>query len=181
MSAGSGHSRQSCRVATTPVGNSVGPINWFAIAMVIGLAGGCASAPDTVDDESIRVGVSETDPNETVEPQTSWQAMSREGLYAVRITPESGAIEIGPIRNWVLNLRNWQGDAIYPARITVGGGMAGHGHGLPTQPLVTAYGGDGDYLVEGVRFSMAGDWRLSFLIDSQAGRDRVDFELSINY
>ena len=156
-------------------------MRWLALAATVVLVCACASTPDVVEDTPEPAEVSTPEPDETIEPQTSWQSLSREGLYDVRRTPENGTVEIGPMRNWVLTLRNWQGEVLYPARITVGGGMAGHGHGLPTQPQVTAYGGEGDYLIEGVRFNMAGDWRLSFVIDSQAGRDRVDFEVAIDY
>jgi hypothetical protein len=55
--------------------------------------------------------------------------------------------------------------------------MPQHGHGLPTQPQVTQSLGNGDYLVEGMKFQMAGWWVVDFNIDSAGQRDNVRFNL----
>ncbi len=110
-----------------------------------------------------------------------WSANSVNELYAVTIGPETGKPLIGKMHRWVINVTTLKGEPVYPARISVGGGMEGHGHGLPTQPQVVAYGGNGDYLIDGVRFNMEGEWRLSFIIDSETGSDRVDFDLIVEF
>ncbi|MFT7221588.1 MAG: hypothetical protein ACI8Z1_003210 [Candidatus Azotimanducaceae bacterium] len=51
------------------------------------------------------------------------------------------------------------------AEITVDGGMPEHRHGLPTAPLVRPGENDCEYLVEGLRFHMAGRWELKFTIN----------------
>jgi hypothetical protein len=46
------------------------------------------------------------------------------------------------------------------AQINVNGGMPAHDHGLATSPRVTRYLGEGQYLLEGVRFHMPGEWLM---------------------
>jgi cytochrome c peroxidase len=108
-----------------------------------------------------------------LQPQR-WSARSANDAYLVTAGPESGELKIGALQDWTVTIKSQSGDPVYPARITVGGGMAGHGHGLPTQPQVTAYGGAGDYRMEGVRLSMEGEWTLSFYIESSLGAERAD-------
>lgn len=109
-----------------------------------------------------------------------WNAQSTNGVYEVSARTESGSSPpVGRTHRWILNLRDSNGQPVYPALVSVGGGMRGHGHGLPTQPQAIAYGGNGDYLIAGMRFSMFGDWRLSFVVESEAGRDRIDFDISV--
>jgi hypothetical protein len=99
--------------------------------------------------------------------------------YQVTISPELGRAPIGDMHRWIISVRLPNGQPVYPAQISIGGGMQGHGHGLPTQPRVIAYGGEGDYLIDGMRFNMEGEWRLSFVIEAERGIDRVDFDLLI--
>lgn len=113
--------------------------------------------------------------------QTEWKSVTSDELYEVSIAPENGRIEIGPLHNWVINVKAPDKGFVFPARIVVGGGMSAHGHGLPTQPQVTSYGGGGDYLVEGVRFNMAGAWKLVFVIEAESGRDIAEFVIDVDY
>ena len=69
---------------------------------------------------------------------------------------------------------------VTPARISVGGGMRAHGHGLPTQPQISEYLGEGKYLVKGLKFNMNGNWELAFDIDAEDRKDKVVFELKID-
>lgn len=71
------------------------------------------------------------------------------------------------------------GRPVEGASISVDGGMPQHSHGLPTQPRVTRYLGNGVYEIEGLRFSMGGWWELKLAIDGPAGSDRVTFNLSL--
>jgi cytochrome c peroxidase len=109
-----------------------------------------------------------------------WSAQSTNGVYEVSIRTESGlSPPVGETHRWIFSIKDSDGRPVYPALISIGGGMRGHGHGLPTQPQAIAYGGNGDYLVAGMRFAMFGEWRLSFVIESEAGRDRVDFDIVV--
>ena len=65
------------------------------------------------------------------------------------------------------------------ASITVSGGMPQHGHGLPTTPRVTRSLGNGNHLVEGMKFNMGGWWVVKFRVEADSGRDSVVFNLKL--
>ncbi|MEM7612869.1 MAG: cytochrome c peroxidase [Pseudomonadota bacterium] len=111
----------------------------------------------------------------------SWTQESDRGGLMVHIEPVGQRVQIGEFQAWYLRLTDAQKTPIRGARILVGGGMRGHGHGLPTQPQVVEQMQAGTYLIEGLRFNMAGDWTLAFSIDSAQARDRVLFELSLSH
>jgi hypothetical protein len=113
-------------------------------------------------------------------PAQSYQRTSAQGLL-VSLAPHPGPVRIGQFQSWVATLRDREGRPVSAARIFVDGGMPAHGHGLPTQPQVTRYLGDGQYLIEGVRFNMAGLWVWRLRIETPAGRDEVQLDLAIDY
>jgi hypothetical protein len=57
--------------------------------------------------------------------------------------------------------------------------MPEHDHGLPTAPAVTRNLGNGDYLVEGLRFHMNGYWELEFTITARGATDTVVIPLTL--
>ena len=91
--------------------------------------------------------------------------------YEVRFDSQPKPIVINQIQSWVMYLQTGDGSCVKGAEITVVGGMPEHNHGLPTAPLVRPGENDCEYLVEGLRFHMAGRWELSFKI--KAG-DKTD-------
>ncbi len=115
------------------------------------------------------------------EDRASWQATSEGALISATVGPRSGKVRIGAMQEWILELHEVDGSPVEQARIAVGGGMPGHGHGLPTQPQVTRYLGDGRFLIEGLRLSMLGQWILAFVIETPEIRDRVVFKLEIDF
>ena len=141
------------------------------LLLVATLATGCSERPDASRDNETAGGAV---------PQ-SWSADSAAGRYRLTLRPQAGRAEIGEFQNWVLDVRTGAGEAVPTARIALDGGMPEHGHGLPTQPQVTAHMGDGRYLVEGVRFSMAGNWVLEIAIDGPGGPDRATLELDLSF
>jgi hypothetical protein len=86
---------------------------------------------------------------------------------------------INRIHGGVLHLETRTGEAVADARLTIAGGMPEHDHGLPTQPRVTGYLGDGNYRVEGLRYHMHGAWELVITIDAQGKRDTVVIPLQL--
>ncbi|MEP9389130.1 FixH family protein [Mesorhizobium sp. KR9-304] len=99
------------------------------------------------------------------------------GLYVAAIEPESPGMKQGELHSWILTVKTPDGKPVDDAKITVGGGMPDHNHGLPTSPEVTQYLGEGRYRIDGVKFSMSGWWELRFDISSAAGSDTVTFNL----
>ena len=113
--------------------------------------------------------------------ETGWRAASDTGRLSGRLRPESGAVEIGHFQSWILELRASSGAGITGADVAIAGGMPGHGHGLPTQPRVTEELGDGRYRIEGVKLNMVGAWVIEVFVQTPALRDRLRFDLAIDY
>lgn len=101
------------------------------------------------------------------------------GVYRATIKPAGDTIPKGTLQQWTLHLETVSGAPVDSARITVDGGMPQHGHGLPTKPLVTTVLGQGDHLVEGMKFNMGGWWVVKFRIAAAAGADTVVFNLKL--
>ncbi len=95
--------------------------------------------------------------------------------------PQEGIATIGRFQNWVVRVLDSENRPVYPARIGLNGGMPGHGHGLPTQPQVTTYLGSGRCLVEGMKLYMAGDWLFVLALETPSTKDRVTFEVMVDY
>jgi hypothetical protein len=105
--------------------------------------------------------------------------LSEAGHYRATIRPQGDSIPKGKLQRWTLHLETSAGSPIDSAKVTVDGGMPQHGHGLPTQPQVTRVLGNGDHLVEGMKFNMGGWWVVKFHVNAPAGRDSVVFNLSL--
>jgi hypothetical protein len=104
---------------------------------------------------------------------------SASGLYSATIHPQGDSIPQGKLHRWTLHLVTASGAPVDSAAITVDGGMPQHGHGLPTQPRVTRDLGNGDHLVEGMKFNMGGWWVVKFRVASAAGSDSLVFNVKL--
>jgi hypothetical protein len=103
--------------------------------------------------------------------------LSNQGMYKASYTPSRLPIAINQIHSWTLHVATPDGRPVADASITVDGDMPQHGHGLPTQPQVTKNLGNGDYLVEGMKFQMGGWWVVDFTIEAHGQRDTVRFNM----
>jgi hypothetical protein len=101
------------------------------------------------------------------------------GRYVVTVAPASDPIPLGSMHAWTVEIRTPDGQPVEAAKIVVDGGMPQHGHGLPSQPAVTRYLGDGLYALEGMKFTMPGWWVLEFDVEGKSGRDGVTFNLML--
>ena len=111
------------------------------------------------------------------EDDDSW--LTRSGYYRVSFDSALDPIVINTIHAWVFHIQNPDGSPVTGATISVTGGMPLHNHGLPTDPQMTREIGNGDYLVEGVRFHMNGYWELLVTVDVDGKRDTVIVPLDI--
>jgi hypothetical protein len=115
-------------------------------------------------------------------PELGARAISESGRLVGRLYPESGdRIEIGSFQSWVIELRDTRGAALTGAAIAIAGGMPGHGHGLPTDPRVTEELGGGRYRIEGMKLNMVGAWVFEAIVETRALRDRLRFDLAVDY
>ena len=112
-------------------------------------------------------------------PDIDLAKASAHGLYRATVRPDVVPIATRRLQSWTLHIDTVDGQPVDTATITMSGGMPQHGHGLPTSPRVTRATGNGDHLVEGVKFNMGGWWVVRFAITSAAGTDTVTFNLSL--
>jgi hypothetical protein len=110
-----------------------------------------------------------------------WRHTSERGFFVINLKPLSDKISVGKFQDWELRVQDANGSDVHPARIALAGGMVAHGHGLPTQPQVTEYLGDGRYRIEGMKFNMMGDWVLVISIVTPTEQDRVNLNISLDY
>lgn len=100
-------------------------------------------------------------------------------MFLVSYESQLQPISINRIHNWVVHVKTSDGSPVAGATITLIGGMPDHDHGLPTLPLATRYLGDGDYLVEGMKFHMNGWWQITISITVAGSSDSVTFDLQL--
>ena len=101
------------------------------------------------------------------------------GLFNVSYTASTGTVPINQMHQWTLHVETANGQPVEDATITIDGDMPQHGHGLPTQPRVTKYLGNGDYLVDGMKFQMGGWWLMDFTISTNSQSDAVHFNMML--
>ena len=102
---------------------------------------------------------------------------SGSGRYQARLVTERPLVT-RQMQRLNLVLTDSAGQPVDSASIAIDGGMPQHGHGLPTQPRVTAQLGNGTYQVDGIRFNMGGWWELKFRI-AGAAADSIVFNLAL--
>ena len=104
---------------------------------------------------------------------------SEAGHYRATIHPQGDSIPQGRLHKWTLHLETASGAPVDSVLLAVDGGMPQHGHGLPTKPRVTRALGNGDHLVEGMKFNMGGWWVVKFRVAAAPGQDSVVFNLKL--
>ncbi len=103
---------------------------------------------------------------------------SENAQFRVSYTSKQEPIPLNLIHSWILRVENLNGQAVEQAIVTIDGGMPAHNHGLPTQPVATELG-NGEYLVDGIKFSMTGEWEMWIFIQTESVVDKVKFELEL--
>ena len=104
---------------------------------------------------------------------------SEAGRYRATIVPAGDTIPQGKVHRWTLHVETAAGAPVDSGDFAVDGGMPQHGHGLPTKPRVTRALGNGDHLVEGMKFNMGGWWVVKFRVSAEQGRDSVVFNVKL--
>jgi hypothetical protein len=100
-------------------------------------------------------------------------------VYRATIQPQGDSIPQGKLHRWTLHLETVSGAAVDSVAITIDGGMPQHGHGLPTKPRATRDLGNGDHLIEGMKFNMGGWWVVKFRVAAAQGTDTLVFNLKL--
>ncbi len=99
--------------------------------------------------------------------------------FSLHFYNQSRSLDINKIHRWVIELKDSDGKIVENAKFSLEGGMPEHDHGLPTEPRVTRYLGDGKYQLEGLKFHMSGLWQLDIVIEANGHRDKVQFSFII--
>ena len=112
-------------------------------------------------------------------PPAVGAVLTTEGRFKVAATSNLQPIVINQMHTWTIHVETDKGKVVEDAHIVMDGGMPEHQHGLPTAPEFTKNLGGGDYLVEGVKFSMTGHWVLKFTVTADGKRDTAVVELNL--
>jgi hypothetical protein len=99
-----------------------------------------------------------------------------------RVTAEPTAVPVtdfATMHEWVVSVRDPAGAPVTGCLVSFDASMPEHGHGLPTAPRVTGESRPGDYLVQGVRFSMPGHWELTVDVSKCGPAVRSAFDLRL--
>ena len=108
---------------------------------------------------------------------TSMEKTSMKGQFTVSYKSDVHPLSVNRLLSWNLNVRTADGKSVKNAQIKILGDMPEHGHGFPTEPEVSGTMEDGQYLVEGLKFSMPGWWVVTFHITAGEMMDHVSFNL----
>lgn len=109
--------------------------------------------------------------------ENSWA--TRSGYYRVSFASDLKPLTINRIHRWIFHIEDSSGNIVANAALSLVGGMPEHNHGLPTKPRMTKSLGNGDYVVEGMRFHMSGYWELTLTVDADNRKDTVVIPLTI--
>lgn len=110
---------------------------------------------------------------------------SQQGIFTLTVQPLSkGAsdkiIPLRELHRWKMRLTSSRGEPISGARILIDGGMPAHAHGLPSAPKIKAISSNGDYIINGMKFNMGGEWLLRFNIIHQQ-QDQANLTIHLDH
>jgi len=105
--------------------------------------------------------------------------MSQRDRFRVSIRSESYPVPLSQMHSWSVHVETPEGNPVTDADIGVFGNMPAHKHGLPSRPRVTENRGGGDYLIEGVKFTMPGEWQLILIVTVDGKRDKATFGIDL--
>jgi hypothetical protein len=105
--------------------------------------------------------------------------MSVRDRFRVSMSSNIYPLPLNRIHSWTAHIETPEGKAIENAAIGVYGGMPMHKHSLPTKPRLTKNLGNGDYTIDGVKFSMSGRWELLLIITVDGKRDKAKFNIEL--
>jgi hypothetical protein len=113
-------------------------------------------------------------------PNLQEGVVSEEGHFVGSWSSDPAVPPINVVHQWILHIATPAGEPVEGASITVGGDMPAHGHGMPTQPEVTADLGGDAYRVEGMAFQMGGYWIIDVTVTAGGETDLIHFGLELD-
>ncbi len=138
-----------------------------------------ATVESTEHFESRQAASAQAVGSESGKPKYTTERSSDAGRYRLAVRSRRLPIPLREFHEWTVHVESPEGAAAMLDVVQVDGGMPEHGHPFSSQPVVTRYLGQGDYLIEGVTFNMSGRWQLAFRVSGASGPDSITFDLDI--
>ena len=113
--------------------------------------------------------------------EQSCKVASESGYFLVEALPENRPVRLNKHHSWIVRVTDSKGVPLSNLSLAIGGGMPGHGHGLPTQPRVTENLGSGRYRISGLLFNMHGDWILRVGVRDGDIQDEARLHFAIDF
>lgn len=110
------------------------------------------------------------------------QAATVDGSFYVRYTPTPDPIPVSELFTVEVEVyeSSQMSSPVSGADLSISAEMPTHGHGMNTEPQVTA-NGDGTYTVEGMKFHMPSDpqnpWTIDLTVDKEGSSDVAKFKV----
>jgi hypothetical protein len=105
--------------------------------------------------------------------------MSAGVLFRVTLSCAFVAPVLNGFQTCRANVTTSEGKPASLERLAVSARVPGIGRIMPTAPRARGPMADGGYLIEGLKFDMAGRWRLALDIDAGASHDHVAFDIDV--
>jgi hypothetical protein len=112
-------------------------------------------------------------------PAWAGRATSQGGSHRVAVRPRDASAPRGELHEWIVRVERTDGEPVRLRLVQFDGGMPAHRHGFVTTPRVTRELGGGEFLVEGVKFHMPGDWELRVTWIGPEGTDGAILPISV--
>ena len=149
---------------------------FFTIVVLFAMMYGCATAPESTNKPIADSNAAQISDNN----EYQFTESSKQNTYRVSLKSNVNPLPLDTIHSWTLLLQNSDGKTIDDAKIMVYGGMPAHKHGFPTNPQVTEKLGSGRYLVDGIKFSMPGQWEIWLDIVANGKKDKAIFTIDVS-
>ena len=91
--------------------------------------------------------------------------ISQQAIYESKLECQN-TLSTGSFQNCWLTLFHAD-KPVKNTEIFINGGMPSHKHGLPTSPRIVWSEDKNVYLIEGLKFSMPGEWSLNFKVNAE--------------
>jgi hypothetical protein len=153
-------------------------VTYFIIMASLTLS--CAENGSTITNENLVASAEKQQPlDDSINHNHAITSMSVRERFRVSMLSNSNPLPLNQIHSWTVHLETPDGVAIENAKIGIYGGMPKHKHSLPTKPRMTENLGSGDYIIDGVKFSMSGRWELFLIITVDGKRDKAKFNIDL--
>ncbi len=101
--------------------------------------------------------------------------VSRQQHYRAEVRQRGEPVSLNQFQSWVLKIETPDGAPVSGATLSINGGMPQHGHGMQSTPRYKAGAAPGEYLIDGLQFSMPGWWEMNVFISKDKVGDTVTF------